>query len=300
MAAPFNVTDRFQQRPRRPHYSPHIARLLLSHTETYGDGFASAWDALINSLQSRHSREAYERYLHQLLTHLQASEQSLRDITPADVEAFLRTIDATAPIRKITWGAIRKLCELLTTTCVLDRNPIVVANPRYVRRPQPRPPALTAAQLRHLLDSIIPNTPNGTRDRAIIALIVSTRTTPGSIARLTFDDYGIRDGERVIVFRKQRARPVAYRVVPEVQRLLDAYVAVAAPRAGEPMFRSWSKNGIAIGPLTGMAINLMLRRRQRAARIRAKLTTESYRIAELPARWRAGPPLELPKPRVGR
>jgi site-specific recombinase XerD len=157
---------------------------------------------------------------------------------------------------------IKGLYTWLTEEGYLDDNPIVRAKmpktPRYVVKP------LEEGDLRRLLAAIDHRRPQGSRDLAIVLLLVDTGMRLGELAGLSLADgeEALRQGMVKVFGKGSRERYVP--VGKAAQNALRRYMHLARPQ-GEPSALFLAVDGI---PLTAEGIRQMIRRVSERAGVR--------------------------------
>ncbi|MDP9358459.1 MAG: site-specific integrase [Chloroflexota bacterium] len=160
-------------------------------------------------------------------------------------------------------------------------------------------PPVTPRQVREMVDACDPTTVAGARDRLILVLGVSAMLRRSELAALTWADVTVtEDGLEVRVRASKTDQAGAGTVVAVPRgrrpgtcpvRVLEAYRAMLGEDTG-PLLRRLSKGGRPLGPLSGDAVNDVVR----AAAVRAglhnaeRITAHSLRASGATAAYKSG------------
>ena len=138
-------------------------------------GEAAAWRFLeffTATIRNKNTRAAYAHAVAQFFAWCEKHRvQTLDQIKPVVVAAYIENHPAAAPTVKQHLAAIRMLFDFLVIGQIVPTNPASsVRGPKHVVR-RGKTPVLKADQARTLLDSIKTDSIVGLRDRAIIGLM---------------------------------------------------------------------------------------------------------------------------------
>jgi integrase/recombinase XerD len=157
--------------------------------------------AVLDSLDSTHSRRAYERHLREFIAWHRSSDQTLSKATVQRYAAQLRESGLSAATVNQRLSAIRKLAAEASDNGALDAQ---IANGiravKGIRQEGTRTGNWLAKQeAQQLLNAPDVTTLKGQRDRAILALLLGCGLRRAEAANLTFDHIQQRDGRWVLV-----------------------------------------------------------------------------------------------------
>lgn len=219
---------------------------------------------VLDSLDSAHSRRAYERHLREFLAWYHSTGQTgLNKATVQRYAAELRESGLSPATINQRLSAIRKLAAEASDNGALD---IQIANGiksiKGVRQEGTRTGNwLAKQQAQQLLDAPDIDTLKGLRDRAILALLLGCGLRRAEAANLTFDHIQQREARWVLVDllgKRNKLRSVPMPAWTKVA--IDEYAAHAGLTA-EIVFRPINKGGRITGErMTEQAIyNVVLR-----------------------------------------
>jgi len=205
-----------------------------------------AIQTVVDSLDSAHSRRAYERHLREFIAWHQASGQT--ELSKATVQRYaaqLRESGSSAATINQRLSAIRKLAIEASDNGALDPHIAnVIRAVKGIRREGTRAGNwLAKQQAQQLLNAPDINTLKGLRDRAILALLLGCGLRRTEAAGLTFDRIQQRDGRWVlidIIGKRNKVRSVP--MPAWTKAAIDEYAAHAELREGN-VFRPVNKGG---------------------------------------------------------
>lgn len=209
-----------------------------------------AIQAVVDSLDSPHSRRAYERHLREFIVWYQSKDQTaLNKATVQQYTAELRESGLSAATINQRLSAIRKLAAEASDNGALD---IQLANGiksiKGVRQEGTRTGNwLQKQQAQQLLDAPDTGTLKGLRDRAILALLLGCGLRRAEAANLTFAHIQQRDGRWILVDllgKRNKLRSVPMPAWTKVA--IDDY-AVYAGLIDRIVFRPINKGGSITG-----------------------------------------------------
>jgi site-specific recombinase XerD len=194
------------------------------------------------NIRNRNTRRAYWQAVEQFSRWCEHRQLSLSQLEPIVISAYIELLVAkySSPTVKQHLAAIRMCLDWLVVGQVLPMNPAAsVRGPKHVVK-RGKTPVLTAAQARHLLDSIDSRTPKGLRDRALIAVMLFTFARVSAVCTMSKADY-YQIGKRCWIRLHEKGGK--HHEVPahhKLQELLDAYLRVlpTVEDASLPLFRS--------------------------------------------------------------
>ncbi len=279
-----------------------------------GDGAAKRFlEFFTANIRNPNTRAAYAQAVAQFLRWCEARRLSLRDIEPMAVAAYVEQLqqNRTAPTVKQHLAAIKMLFDWLVTGQVVATNPASsVRGPKHVVR-KGKTPVLSAADARHLLDSIplkigpelkpgeedtrLPDL-IGLRDRAMIGVMVYSFARIGAVVGMKGEDY-YQNGKRW--WLRLHEKGGKFHEVPahhNAETYLDEYLAAAklADDRKSPLFRSASGK---TGTLTGQALARrnaldMVKRRAIAAGLSDRVCCHTFRATGITAYLENGGTIE--------
>ena len=225
--------------------------------------------------------------------------RELRDIEPVHVAAYvegLKTHLAT-PSVKLHLAAIRMLFDWLVVGQVLAVNPAsAVRGPRYSVK-KGGTPILNPEEARLLLDSILPCSPLGLRDRALIALMVYSFARVGAALQMHVEDVYTQSRRTWVRLHEKGGKRHDMPCHHNLEAYLHAYIEGAGLSGDEKGYLFRTARGRS-GELTGEPMSQsdawrMIRRRAMAAGIRTKIGNHSFRATGITEYLRNGGKLEI-------
>jgi integrase len=196
-------------------------------------------------------------------------------------------LTSTAITRKLS--VIRSLFNYLRAYGYSGANP---ADTAFVAAPPvPRDGktvGLSPEECRRLLDAPSDATPEGERDRALLAVLAFTGCRVGELCRLRIEDYKTSSGHRLLEVRgkggKERRVPLHPEAVERIERWLDtAGIREARGALFRPCrsARGGGATGFAAHPLTRRAVQLLVRRYVARLKLDPNVTVHSFRVTAL-------------------
>jgi integrase/recombinase XerD len=256
---------------------------------------AEAVGAWLTRSPSPETRSGYARDLGQFLKHAGIPEgawDKLPRIRPGHVSAWrdhlLACEQSNAAVgRKLT--VVRSLFGYLRAYGYAGANP---ADTTFVAAPPvPRDGktvALTPEDCRCLLDAPPPGTPEGVRDRALLAVLAFTGCRVGELCRMRVEDYKSSGGHRVIEVRGKGGKERRVPLHPEAFERLDAWLEAAGLRESRGALfrpvraaRGHGRHGFRGEPLTRRAVQLLVERHVNRLKLDPNVTVHSFRVTAL-------------------
>jgi site-specific recombinase XerD len=249
------------------------------------------------TIRNPNTRQAYARAVGGFFAWCQLHRLTLLAIEPVHVAAYIEHLTTTksAPTVKQHLAAIRMLFDWLVTGQVVTSNPAAsVRGPKYVVK-KGRTPVLTAAEARHLLDSIDVSTVIGLRDRALIAVMAFSFARVGAALRMRVEDYYTQAGYRWFRLHEKGGKLHYVPAHGKAVRYLDAYLAGAgiADQKKNPLFRTVGRDRKlterAMAPIDALK---MIKRRARTASLPETIGCHTFRATGITAYLEAGGTIE--------
>jgi integrase/recombinase XerD len=193
----------------------------------------------------------------------------------------------TSVSRKLS--VIRSLFSFLRTYGYTGANP---ADTAFVAAPAvPRDGktvALTPEDCRRLLDFPSIETPEGIRDRAILAVLAFTGCRVGEVGRLRIGDIKQSGGHHVLEVRGKGGKERRVPLHPEAVERLEAWRSLLpATEPGQPLFRpvktarGHGGDGFLTTPLTRRGVQYLVRRYVTKLGLDPNVTVHSFRVTAL-------------------
>ena len=256
---------------------------------------AEAVSAWLTRSPSAETRSAYARELGQFLRDAGIPDGAWDELTrvrPAHVAAWRDRLLAagltnTAVGRKLS--VVRSLFGYLRAYGYAGPNP---ADTRYVAAPSvPRDGktvGLTPEDCRRLLDAPPADTPEGVRDRALLAVLAYTGCRVGEVCRLRVEDYKASGGHKVLEVRGKGGKERRVPLHPEAFERLDAWLDVSAVRDQTGALfrpvasaRGGGADGFKGSSLTRRAVQYLVARYVRRLGLDSNVTVHSFRVTAL-------------------
>ena len=202
---------------------------------------------------------------------------------PPPSARFLDELPYKAPTKNQALAALRHFFDVLVARHAVLLNPF--HSVRGVRHPfgEGRTPEASVKQARQLLASVQTKDVYGLRDRAVLGTLIYTGARVGAISRLRMEDLRDHGNHRALQFSEKGGKsweiPVRHDLDTWIAAYLEGACLADAPK-GSWLFRAGQRRG---SPLTerGMsplAVQLMLKRRLRAAGLPEILSPHSFRV----------------------
>lgn len=303
---PSNRPDGHTKQKYRMFRETHFARnmnneILLAAKPSVQSGtndlpaiLAEAVSAWMNRSPSLETRSGYTRDLNQFFRFVGISEGNwaeLTEIRPAHVSSWRDSLFAigqtnAAVGRKLS--VIRSLFGYLQSYGYTGANP---ADTAYVAAPSvPRDGktvGLTPQECRLLLDAPVSNTPEGIRDRSLLAVLAFTGCRVGEVCRLRVQDYKSSGGHKVLEIRGKGGKERRVPLNPEAFERLDAWLGLAKLEDSGPLFRpiksarGRGRDGFLAQRLTRRSVQYLVSRYVKRLGLDANVTVHSFRVTAL-------------------
>ena len=245
-------------------------------------------------IRNPHTRKAYAWAERFGIAHL-------RQVEPVHVAAYVEELQGrmAAPSVKLHLAGIRMLFDWLVVGQVLPTNPAsAVRGPRHSVK-KGKTPVLTTAEALNLLDSIVPDTLPGLRDRALIALMIYTFARVGAVLKMRTEDVFIQ-GRRTWVRLREKG---GQRHEMPCHHKLEAYLqdyAASLPASPPPDPKAWlfptalgPSGHLSNRPMSQADVYRMIPRRAADAGIETQIGCHSFRATGITEYLRNGGKLEV-------
>jgi integrase/recombinase XerD len=240
-------------------------------------------------IRNENTREAYGRAVRRFFRWAAHRQLDLSDIEPVHVAAYVEEDDRAPATVKQNLAALRRLFDYLVTGQVLSSNPAEPVRSPKLSADGGKTPALTAEEVRELLDSIVADRQGSPqkelpqlRDGAIIGVMTYTFARVSAVTGLDVGDY-FRAGHRWKI--RLREKGGQRRTVPvhhKAKEYLDAYLGEAGIREEREAPLAQSLKG-RTGNLTGKrlqsdnVLQMVKRRAEEAGFDPAQVTCHTFR-----------------------
>jgi integrase/recombinase XerD len=280
--------DRTDQAPAFQHQNPGDPLRLRGQLE-------EAFQAWLTRSPSVETRDGYSRDLFQFLDFAGVPNgewEKLAQIRPGIVSAWRDHLlegglSNTAIGRKLS--VLRSLYGYLRKYGYTGANP---ADTAFVAAPPvPRDGktvALSPEDCRRLLDFPTAETPEGVRDRAILAILAFTGCRVGEVCRLRIGDFKRSGGHQVLEVRGKGGKERRMPLHPEAVERLEAWLAIVGDGVTDaPLFRplktarGQGRDGFLTSPLTRRGLQYLVERYVRRLGLDPNVTVHSFRVTAL-------------------
>lgn len=248
------------------------------------------------------TRRAYRHAVNRFLHCCASRGMALRQVTPAAVGDYLEALKtkrgelASKPTRKLHLAALRHFFDRLVLRHAVALNPAAsVRGPKH-SVVEGRTAALSVQQARHVLATIDSYSLIGSRDRAIIAVLIYTAVRVGAVAKLRRRDFFTDGRQWLFRFDEKNGKE---RVIParhDLEGFVKAYLALAGDaELSAPLFCSLRRGVIEprVHRVTAGDILRMVKRRLRRAHLPdGVLSCHSFRATTITNLLEQGVPLE--------
>jgi len=233
-------------------------------------------------IRNKNTRIAYYHAIGRFLTWCgQAGFQSLEDIEPITVAAYIEQHPGSPPTVKQHMAAIRMLFSWLTEKGVLAMNPAREVKTERFSRTEGKTPAFVEGEVQTLLGAVDASTHTGLRDRALLGVLAYTFARIGAVVNLKVEDY-YPSGKRFLLrFKEKGGKEKELPVHHKLEELLDEYLKTTGleKEPQSPLFpASIGKTGkLSRRPLVRTDAADMLKRRLKQAGLPAHYSPHSFR-----------------------
>src|ERR1700732_2002346 len=231
---------------------------------------------------NKNTRIAYYHAIGRFLTWCgQAGFQSLEDIEPITVAAYIEQHPGSPPTVKQHMAAIRMLFSWLTEKGVLAMNPAREVKTERFSRTEGKTPAFIGGEVQKLLGAIETSTHTGLRDRALLGVLAYTFARIGAVVNLKVEDY-YPSGKRFLLrFKEKGGKEKELPVHHKLEELLDQYLK-ATSLSSEPESPLFPTALVKTGKLSRRRLGRtdaadMLKRRLKQAGLPAHYSPHSFR-----------------------
>ena len=275
--------------------APAFASGTPSSTPDLRRQIAEGCQAWLAKSPSIETRSGYARDLAQFLRFVGIASGSWDELTrvrPSQVAAWRdhllsRGLSNTAISRKLS--VLRSLFSYLRVYGYAGANP---ADTAFVSAPAvPRDGktvGLTPEDCRRLIDAPPTDTPEGIRDRAMLAVLAFTGCRVGELCRLRVCDYKASGGHWILEVRGKGGKERRVPLHPEAFERIDAWMDASGLRnADGAMFlptrtaRGRGRDGFQERPLTRRAVQYLVARYVRRLGLDSNVTVHSFRVTAL-------------------
>lgn len=257
------------------------------------------WEFFITNVRNAHTRRAYGRAIGEFLAWCERQGvASIVDVGPLHVGAYVEALtrSRSAPTAKQRLAAIRMLFDWLVTGQIVPTNPAAsVRGPKHVVKVG-KTPVLDPTEVRALLDSIDVTTPVGSRDRALIGLMVYSFARVGAALAMRVEDVYVQNRRLWVRLHEKGGKRHEMPCHHNLEAYLHAYID-GCGLAGDPKAHLFRTIGRGTGRLTEAPLPqanayAMIRRRAMAAGIATKIGNHSFRATGITAYLKNGGTLE--------
>jgi site-specific recombinase XerD len=251
------------------------------------------------NIRNPNTRRAYARACANFLAWCQRRRLALTAIRPFDVGAYVERLQgaAAAPSVKQELAAIRMLFDWLVVGQIMATNPASsVRGPTHVVKTG-KTPILDGGEWRHLIDAIPTDTLRDRRDRALIATLTYSFARINAALRMRVEDLRPRGAGWELRLREKGGKQHVIPCHHALAELLLAYIAAAG--IGEErkawLFRTskgWKADVLSEDAMRQTDAWRMIRRRAKAAGIKASIGCHTFRATGITAYLENGGTLE--------
>jgi len=266
---------------------PQLPALVRAAGEHAGTRFLEFFAA---NIRNPHTRRAYSRAVSDFLAWCAvAGVPSIAAVTPLHIATWIeaQTRELAAPTVKQRLAALRHLFDWLVTGQVVPVNPAAsVRGPSHIVT-SGKTPVLDPVEARALLDSIDVTTPEGLRDRALIALMVYSFARIGAALGMKVEDVYTQNRRLWVRLREKGGKHHAMPCHHNLDEYLAAYLDGAGLRDDPkgPLFRTIGRGTgqLTRTPLPQANAYAMIRRRAASAGIATKIGNHTFRATGITA-----------------
>jgi site-specific recombinase XerD len=205
--------------------------------------------------------------------------RTLAAVKPPHVVAYIEGLELSKPSVKQHLAALRMLFDWLVVGHVVEVNPAhAVRGPKHVVK-KGRTPVLDREEARALIAAIDTSTLTGSRDRALIGVMVYTFARIGAVLQMNVGDYFSQGRRGWVRLHEKGGKEHEAPCIPKLEIYLDDYIA-AAGIAGDvagALFRTTGRTTGTPQRMTQPDAYRMLQRRAKAAGIATRIGNHSLR-----------------------
>jgi site-specific recombinase XerD len=251
------------------------------------------------NIRNKNTRRAYARACAQFFAWCESRSLALIAIRPFDVGAYVEMLqgDGAAPSVKQELAAIRMLFDWLVLGQVMPTNPASsVRGPTHVVKTG-KTPVLDGGEWRRLIDAIPTDTLRELRDRALIATLTYSFARITAALRMRVEDLRPRGSGWELRLREKGGKQHVIPCHHALAETLHAYIAAAgiAEENKSWLFRTskgWNATVLSDEPMNQADAWRMVRRRAKAAGIKAPIGCHTFRATGITAYLENGGTLE--------
>ena len=252
------------------------------------------------NIRNPNTRKAYARAAAEFAAWCASAQlHNLQDIEPVHVAAYIETLSLrlAPPSVKLHLAAIRMLFDWLVVGQIVATNPASsVRGPKHSVR-KGKTPVLAADEARALLDAIDTNTPQGLRDRALIALMVYTFARVGAALKMRVEDVYVQSRRTWIRLHEKGGKRHEMPCHHNLEAYLHAYIDGAGlVDAKGYLFRTAThthKGELSERPMAQADAYRMIRKRALAAGVATLVGNHSFRATGITEYLKNGGKLEI-------
>lgn len=252
------------------------------------------------NIRNPNTRKAYARAATEFAAWCrQAGLHDLQDIEPVHVAAYVETLllKLSAPSVKLHLAGIRQLFDYLVVGQVIAVNPASsVRGPRHSTK-KGKTPVLAADEARALLDAIDTSTPQGMRDRALIALMVYSFARVGAALKMRVEDVYVQNRRTWLRLHekggKRHEMPAHHNLETYLHEYLEG-AGLASDTKGLLFRTAIGRTGnLSERPMSQADAYRMIRRRALVAGIATKFGNHAFRATGITTYLSNGGKLEI-------
>jgi site-specific recombinase XerD len=251
------------------------------------------------NIRNPNTRRAYARACSHFFAWSENRRLALTEIRPFDIAAYVEGLQGTAaaPSVKQELAAIRMLFDWLVVGQVMPTNPASsVRGPTHVVKTG-KTPVLDGGEWRRLVDAIPTGTVRELRDRALIATLTYSFARITAALRMRVEDLRPRGAGWELRLREKGGKQHVIPCHHALAETLHAYIASAgiAEENKSWLFRTskgWNGAVLSEEPMNQADAWRMVRRRAKAAGIKAPIGCHTFRATGITAYLENGGTLE--------
>lgn len=260
------------------------------------DGIRRFLEFFTVTIRNKNTRLAYAQAIAQFFDWCETrGVQSLSEIEPVVVAAYIEQHQASTPTVKQHLAAIRMLFDWLVTGHVVPHNPATsVRGPKHVVK-RGKTPVLTADEARTLLASIDTSTMSGLRDRALIGVMIYSFARVSAAISMRVEDFYVEGKRWWLRLHEKGGKRHEVPAHHNADEFLDAYLKASGIGGDKksPLFRSLNRSGhVTERGMTRNDALRMVKRRVKAAGLSFKTSCHSFRATGITAYLENGGTIE--------